>query len=173
MPRQKSKKTTPTKKERTPRKKKEIKKPASGAPVDKAIAVKTHTDKHYIFAVGRRKSSVARVRFYTEGPGEIIINRKPLNEYFPYFEFQNIVTAPLILTSKDKTGKYSIKVTGGGKRGQAEAVRLGISRVLLLRDATARPLLKAHGLLHRDSRIKERKKYGLKKARRAPQWQKR
>jgi len=127
----------------------------------------------YKFSVGRRKSAVARVRFFKDGQGDIIINGKPIGEYFPYFQFQNIIKEPLKLTGKLTEGRYTIKVSGGGTRGQAESIRLGISRILLQIDKNSRPILKAQKLLTRDPRVVERKKYGLKKARRAPQWQKR
>lgn len=127
----------------------------------------------YIFCVGRRKSAVARVRLYKNSEPEISINGKSLQEYFPYFEYQAIVTESLELTDQKKLGKFSIKVTGGGVKGQAESIRLGLSKILLKVDAAFRPQLKSRGLLTTDSRVKERKKYGLKKARRAPQWQKR
>jgi len=127
----------------------------------------------YIFTVGRRKSSVARVRYYRKGEGEIIINHLDYKKYFKYFEFQNIILEPLKLTNKSGQGKFSIKVSGGGLRGQAESIQLGISRLILKIDEKLRPLLRSKKLLTRDPRVKERKKYGLKKARRAPQWQKR
>ncbi len=126
-----------------------------------------------MFAVGRRKSAIARVRYYKSGSGEIIVNNKDFRKYFPYFEFQNTILEPLILTNKQDSGKFTIKVGGGGQRGQAESIRLGISRILLQSDEHLRSILKTKKLLTRDSRVKERKKYGLKKARRAPQWQKR
>jgi len=128
----------------------------------------------YIFAVGRRKTAVARVRYYKKGDSEILINGKEYQVYFPDFEFKNIVIKPLkVVGLAENFGKFSVKVKGGGKRGQAEAVSLGISRALEILDKKYRPVLKAEGLLRRDPRVKERKKYGLKRARRAPQWQKR
>jgi len=113
------------------------------------------------------------VRFLKKGEGEITVNDKPYQNYFNYFVYQNIINEPLLLTNSQKQGAYSIKVTGGGVRGQADAISLGISRILVQLDPNCRALLKTQKLLTRDSRIKERKKYGLKKARRAPQWQKR
>lgn len=138
--------------------------------VDKIDSVKK---RDYIFSVGRRKASVARIRYYKNGQGEVIINGKDFKEYFPYFEFQNTVLEPIILANNQGIGKFTIKVVGGGIRGQAESIRLGISRALLLNDENLRNTLKSKKLLTRDSRVKERKKYGLRKARRAPQWQKR
>ncbi|MCX6785580.1 MAG: 30S ribosomal protein S9 [Candidatus Komeilibacteria bacterium] len=128
----------------------------------------------YLFAAGKRKTAVARTRlnFKSEKTG-IEINGKTYQEYFPYFESQQLVEQPL--KKLNLLGKYfiSIKVAGGGKHSQAEAVRHGISRVLLKLDETFRKTLRGEGLLTRDSRKKERKKPGLKRARRAPQWQKR
>ncbi|MDP2683870.1 MAG: 30S ribosomal protein S9 [bacterium] len=127
----------------------------------------------YIFSVGRRKSSTARIRYYNKGDGEIIINTKDYKLYFPYFELQKIVEKPLHLVSKFGSGRFTILVNGGGKKGQAQSIQLGISRALLKNEDTLRPLLRSNKLLTRDPRVKERKKPGLKKARRAPQWQKR
>ncbi len=127
----------------------------------------------YTFAVGRRKQAVARVRMYPTGQGEITINARPLAEYFRGFELQHTVVGPLQVTQQEQHGAYTVKVAGGGIQGQAEAVRLGIARVLVKHDADVRIPLKRAGFLSRDPRVKERKKYGLKRARRAPQWQKR
>lgn len=129
-------------------------------------------ERSYIFAVGRRKEAVARVRYYPKMEKEIIINAKKYSEYFPSLSLQKIILTPLELTSFS-SGKIWIKVRGGGKKGQAESVRLGIARVLEKFDSNLRKILKRAGLLKRDARVKERKKYGLKRARRAPQWQKR
>lgn len=126
----------------------------------------------FIRAVGRHKKASARVRLIN-GKGEIVINGKPLAQYFPSIEWQQTVTSPLILISKEKTFNISVKVEGGGQIGQAKAIRLGIARTLIKYDEELKKILKADGLLKRDSRVKERKKPGLKKARRAPQWKKR
>ena len=137
-------------------------------------APKIHKVKqNYLFAVGRRKSSISRVRYFPNEPFDIIVNEKKYDQYFSYFTYQQAVMQPLKVINNDRIGLYHIRVTGGGLRGQAESTRLAISRVLLKQDLSIKPLLKAHGLLVRDSRVKERKKYGLKSARRAPQWQKR
>lgn len=141
--------------------------------VKEKVKVPTKSKIDYIFTVGRRKESVARVRYYSKGKGEITINNRDYKKYFTYFEFQNVILEPLNLTNKSGQGKFSIKVSGGGLRGQAESIRLGISRLILKIDPKLRPLLRSKKLLTRDPRVKERKKYGLKKARRAPQWQKR
>jgi len=124
------------------------------------------------YGTGRRKTSVARVRLIP-GEGNIIINGYPLTEYFGLKTLQLLVKQPLTLT--DTLGKYDViaKVSGGGFSGQAGAVRHGIARALLKVDMDFRPVLKKAGLLTRDPREKERRKYGLKKARKAPQYSKR
>lgn len=127
----------------------------------------------YIFAVGRRKEAVARVRWNAKEESKVTINGRAFAEYFPTFELQHIVMQPLVATQNDKLGSVSAKVAGGGINGQAESVRLGISRALVKVDPDLRLVLKRAGFLRRDPRAKERKKYGLKRARRAPQWQKR
>ena len=123
-------------------------------------------------ATGRRKSSVARVRLIP-GKGEIIINKKPLDDYFGMELLKREVKRPLQLTGNE--GKFDViaTVNGGGTTGQSGALRHGISRALCVADAANRPVLKAAGFLTRDPRMKERKKYGLKKARRASQFSKR
>lgn len=121
---------------------------------------------------GRRKSSVARVRL-VPGEGNVIINKRSLDTYFGYETLKRDVMQPLTLT--ETAGKYDVlvNVNGGGFTGQAGAIRHGISRALLVADPELRPALKKAGFLTRDSRMKERKKYGLKAARRAPQFSKR
>ena len=128
--------------------------------------------KPYFYGTGRRKNSVARVRVYT-GTGKITINDRDIDNYFGLETLKLIVRQPLVTT--DLLGKVDIVVTvaGGGVSGQAGAIRHGISRALLLVDESYRPALKAAGFLTRDPRMKERKKYGLKAARRAPQFSKR
>ena len=123
-------------------------------------------------AVGRRKSASARVKI-DKGEGKIMVNGKPYEEYFPYFELQAIVLAPLKALAKEKDLDFSVKVSGGGKHGQAVAVQHGIARTLVIWNEDFKKTLKTLGLLTRDARVKERKKPGLKKARRAPQWSKR
>ena len=124
------------------------------------------------YGTGRRKSSVARV-YLSAGKGEITINGRSIDDYFGTEILKTIVRQPLVVT--DTEGKFDVNVTvkGGGTTGQAGAVRHGISRALLEADADYRPALKKEGFLTRDPRMKERKKYGLKKARRAPQFSKR
>ena len=129
--------------------------------------------KQYQYGTGRRKSSVARVRLYEGGTGSIIINGREIDEYFGLDTLKLLVRQPLVTTNT--LGKVDIvcTVAGGGVTGQAGAIRHGIARALLQVNAEYRPLLKSAGLLTRDPRMKERKKYGLKAARRAPQFSKR
>lgn len=124
------------------------------------------------YGTGRRKSSVARV-YLTPGTGKITINKKDMDDYFGLDTLKLIVNQPFVVTNS--VGKYDVlvNVRGGGFTGQAGAIRHGISRALLEADADNRPALKKAGYLTRDSRMKERKKYGLKAARRAPQFSKR
>ncbi len=128
--------------------------------------------KPYFYGTGRRKKSVARVRLYP-GTGEITINGRSIDDYFGLETMKLIVNQPFGVTGT--VGKFDIvaNVTGGGISGQAGAIRHGVARALLNADAENRAALKAAGLLTRDPRMKERKKYGLKAARRAPQFSKR
>ena len=127
----------------------------------------------YYYGTGRRKSSVARVRVYENGTGNITINGRDIDNYFGLDTLKMVVRQPLVST--DLLGKVDVVVSvcGGGVSGQAGAIRHGISRALLVANAEYRPTLKAAGFLTRDPRMKERKKYGLKAARRAPQFSKR
>ena len=126
----------------------------------------------YFYGTGRRKESVARVRVYA-GTGKIIINGRDIDDYFGLDTLKLIVRQPLTLT--ETTEKFDIicRVNGGGVSGQAGAIRHGLSRALLQYDENLRPVLKKAGFLTRDTRMKERKKFGLKAARRAPQFSKR
>ena len=128
--------------------------------------------KPYFYGTGRRKNSVARVRVYT-GTGKITINDRDIDNYFGLETLKLIVRQPLAVA--DVEGKFDlvIRVNGGGVSGQAGAIRHGLSRALLQYDENLRPVLKKAGFLTRDPRMKERKKYGLKAARRAPQFSKR
>ena len=128
--------------------------------------------KSYFYGTGRRKSSVARVRVYN-GTGKITINDRDIDDYFGLETLKLIVRQPLNLTETADKFDIVCRVAGGGVTGQAGAIRPGISRALLQFDAELRPTLKKAGLLTRDPRMKERKKYGLKGARRAPQFSKR
>ena len=127
----------------------------------------------YFYGTGRRKSSVARVRVYENGTGAITINGRDIDNYFGLDTLKMVVRQPLVST--ELVGKVDVVVTvaGGGVSGQAGAIRHGISRALLTLNPETRPVLKAAGFLTRDPRMKERKKYGLKAARRAPQFSKR
>ena len=130
------------------------------------------TEKKYYYGTGRRKNAIARVRLI-EGNGKIIINGKDLDEYFGLETLKVIVKQPLTVTNS--TAKYDVisTVKGGGYTGQAGAIRHGIARALNDANSEYRPILKSNGFLTRDPRMKERKKYGLKKARKAPQFSKR
>lgn len=126
----------------------------------------------YVAAIGRRKQAVASVRL-TKGTGTIVINDKPLEVYFPLQSWQDMVRSPLKLVGMDKTQDVSVLVRSGGVVAQAEGVRLGISRALVESNEELKGTLKKAGYLTRDARMKERRKYGLKKARKAPQFSKR
>ena len=129
--------------------------------------------KKYFYGTGRRKSSVARVRVYENGTGSIIINGRDIDEYFGLDTLKLVVRQPLVSTEMTEKVDVVVTVTGGGVSGQAGAIRHGISRALLTLNPEYRPTLKSAGFLTRDPRMKERKKYGLKAARRAPQFSKR
>jgi len=129
--------------------------------------------KPYMYGTGRRKSSVARVHLFPGGTGKITINNRDIDDYFGLDTLKLIVRQPLALTSTVDKVDIEATVVGGGVTGQAGAIRHGIARALLEVDATYRPALKSAGFLTRDPRMKERKKYGLKGARRAPQFSKR
>ena len=125
-----------------------------------------------IHKIGRRKTAVARV-YLKEGKGTITVNKRELENYFPTGTLQYKVKQPLTLTNNESTYDITVNVFGGGNTGQAEAIRLGISRALCEINAEFRPLLKPHGLLTRDARMVERKKPGQKKARKRFQFSKR
>lgn len=126
----------------------------------------------YYYGLGRRKESTAKVRLY-HGNGNFRINNRKLNVYFKNIFLQNIIKEPFKTTGQKDKFDTSIKVSGGGPQGQSEAIRLGISRALVKKNPTYKVPLKKAGFLTRDPRQTERKKPGLKKARRSPQWQKR
>ena len=126
----------------------------------------------YFYANGKRKTSIARVRLYEDGKGDIVVNNKPVDEYFFGTLIGNI-KSPLKLANAQKLFDITVKVVGGGVSSQSDAIRHGISKALLEYDPELRKALKQAGYLTRDSRVKERKKFGLKRARRAPQWAKR
>lgn len=126
-----------------------------------------------ILATGRRKKAIARVFMLPNGKGEIIINKKTIDEYFPLDTLKLIARQPLALTGTTEKFDIKINVIGGGLAGQAGAICHGIARALVKADENLKPELKKAGFLTRDARMKERKKYGLKKARKAPQFSKR
>lgn len=137
------------------------------------MTTKTAPKGTYIYAVGRRKTAVAQVRLYP-GKGAVTINgQRPLTEYLPDPELQRIVLSPLTENNLDKNFDVTVLVRGGGKHGQADAIRLGIARAVEKHAPELRKPLKVAGYLKRDARIKERKKPGKKRARRSPQWSKR
>jgi len=127
----------------------------------------------YIEGIGRRKTAVARVRITPSSKESFVINDKNLVEYFPVFDLQKIVQEALSSSEIEQKFAVSVKVNGGGNKAQAESIRLGLSRALVEFDGEKRSVLKKLGFLKRDPRIKERKKFGLRKARRSPQWSKR
>jgi small subunit ribosomal protein S9 len=131
------------------------------------------TTQTYDRGTGKRKCAIAQVKLFSGGKGEIIVNGKPYQELFPRFEHRRNIERPFVVT--ETVGKFNVevKVIGGGVSGQAEAIRHGIARALVKANEQLRPLLRQEGLLTRDSRVKERKKYGLKRARKAPQYTKR
>ena len=125
------------------------------------------------WGTGRRKKAIARVRLIPGGNGTIVINDRTFEDYFPQGTLQYIVKQPLVEVNAEAKYDVFVNVVGGGYTGQAGAIRLGIARAVLEAEENSRPALKAAGFLTRDPRAKERKKYGLKKARRAPQFSKR
>ena len=136
--------------------------------------VKEKIEGKYIEAVGRRKTSVARIRLFSESrEGGYSVNQKESAIYFPTPELQKIVFDPLSKIKNLSKFRITAKVTGGGIHSQAEAVRHAVSRALIILDSESRKKLKKAGFLMRDARMKERRKFGLKKARKAPQWSKR
>ncbi len=128
--------------------------------------------KPLVQSTGRRKRAIARVRL-RPGTGQVTVNKRPLDNYFPSETHRMVVTEPLRLTTTEEVYDVDATIDGGGISGQAGALRLGIARGLLVLDEEYRPTLKRAGFLTRDSRKKESKKYGLKKARKAPQYSKR
>lgn len=127
----------------------------------------------YVSAIGRRKTSVAQARIYRRGTGRVFVNGKTLKSYFPTLSRYQAVMGPLEKSGMAVSADVSVKVIGGGETGQADATRLAIARALVKIDDALRSSLKSEGYLSRDARKTERKKPGLKKARRAPQWSKR
>ena len=137
------------------------------------MAKATTKKKVQFWGTGRRKKAIARVRLIPGGEGNIVINKRTIDQYFGLETLKFIVRQPLVLTSTLDKYDVAVNVSGGGTTGQAGAIRHGVARALCLADETLRPSLKAAGFLTRDPRMKERKKYGLHKARKAPQFSKR
>lgn len=130
-------------------------------------------DRAYFYALGKRKTARATVKLFPEGHGEIMVGGMKLSDWADDREMIQKIYLPLEILGFKKDFDFEIRVSGGGKRAQAEAIQLGIARALLRKSADYKPQLKEEGLLTRDSRVKERKKPGLKRARRAPQFSKR
>ena len=130
------------------------------------------SEESYVWGTGKRKCAIAQVRIFP-GQGEIIINDKPYQEAFPRVEHRRMIEHPLLATENMGKVCVMVKVNGGGLSGQAGAIRHGIARALVKENELFKPMLRKEGLLTRDARIKERKKYGLKRARKAPQYTKR
>lgn len=127
----------------------------------------------YLYAIGRRKTAIAKVRLIKNGKGLMTVNGRPMEEFFTTHESRSMITSPIKIAGLEGAVDVSAEVVGGGIMGQADAIRLGISRALCELNPTYRKTLKKLGYLKRDPRAKERKKPGLRKARRAPQWSKR
>ena len=132
----------------------------------------THREQRYYYGTGKRKNAIAQVRLYPEGD-EVVVNGRSLEQALPWVTWQTAALEPLLVTVP--LGKCTVvaKLQGGGTSAWGDALRHGISRALLVFDPELRKVLRSHGMLTRDARIKERKKYGLKRARRAPQYTKR
>ncbi len=190
MPKTKTKKTTERKNEQKEVKKAEVLELKAKEPEDADIEVEKIDDsmklnsngkEKYYQAIGRRKESVARIRFYTKKSTDIVedekalitVNGKDYTEYFTDINLRNILESPLRKLKSLNRFKATVVVHGGGLTGQADAIKHGLSRALVQFDINFKKKLKKAGFLTRDSRIKERRKYGLKKARKAPQWNKR
>ena len=138
-----------------------------------AHAAHAHAAGSYVYAIGRRKSAIAQVRLYPSGKGSVTVNDKPLKEYLPVDEMNEAVIGTLKTLGLDATADVVVKAHGGGIRGQSDAIKLGIARAAVKMNPDTRATLKPLGYMTRDPREKERKKYGLKKARKSPQWAKR
>lgn len=154
---------------RAPRAKKTPAKPAAEEAKPEIVA----PTGEYIYALGRRKTAVSKVRLFKKGTGQITVNGRQLEDYFGPLELRNLITGTLQAVGLEGAVDISADAQGGGVRGQADALRLGLSRALIELNPVWRKTLKKMGNLTRDPRAKERKKFGLKKARRAPQWSKR
>lgn len=127
----------------------------------------------YFQTIGRRKTAVAQVRLYPSGSGKVTINGRDISEYFHTETYRTNATSPLREVGKLDSVDVTVRTVGGGEVGQSDAVKMGIARALVKHDESLRAVVKAHGFLTRDARKKERKKFGLRGARRATQWRKR
>ncbi len=168
-----TKKSTKTTKDSKTAEKKEVKKVVEKKETTAKDSTKKMFSGKYIQAIGRRKTSVAQVRLYEKGSGDLVVNDLKGLEYFKKEDNINIALQPLKAVSKIKDFDISVIVKGGGILGQLDAVRHGIARALIKIDPELKSILKTSGYVTRDPRKKERKKPGLKKARKAPQWSKR
>ena len=135
--------------------------------------VQASAQQEYFYGTGKRKTSIAKVRLYLDDGGPILVNGKPMDEYFNWRPWQNVITEPFQVSETSNRFRVVVRVQGGGVHSQAQAIRHGIARALVVYEETLKPVLRRHGLITRDARIKESKKYGLKRARRAPQYTKR
>jgi small subunit ribosomal protein S9 len=135
--------------------------------------IQAETQQQYYYGTGKRKSAIAKVRLYPVESGPILVNGKPMEEYFNWDPWQVTINEPFQVTNTLRRFRVVVRVLGGGVHSQAEAIRHGIARALVAHDETLKPQLRRYGLITRDPRIKESKKYGLKRARRAPQYTKR
>ena len=136
--------------------------------------VQAETQQQYFYGTGKRKRAIARVRLYPNSDGgPMLVNGKLVEDYFNWLPWQVVINEPFRVTNTTNRFQLVVKVTGGGVNAQAEAIRHGITRALIVYDEGLKATLRRHGLVTRDSRIKESKKYGLKRARRAPQYTKR
>ena len=135
--------------------------------------VQSDAPQEYYYGTGKRKTAIAKVRLYLDDGGPIIVNGKTMEEFFNWNPWQVEITEPFRSTDTVNRFRVVARVLGGGVHAQAQAIRHGIARALVVYDETLKPTLRRHGFITRDSRIKESKKYGLKRARRAPQYTKR
>ncbi|HAA94902.1 MAG TPA: 30S ribosomal protein S9, partial [Dehalococcoidia bacterium] len=127
--------------------------------------VQAEANQPYFYGTGKRKTSIARVRLYPDEGGPILVNGKPMDEFFNWAPWQQIINEPFRISNLANKFRVVVKVAGGGVNSQAEAIRHGIARALVVSDASLKPALRRAGLITRDARIKESKKYGLKRAR--------
>ncbi len=158
---------------KTPVRKAAAKKPSVVLASEEKEAKVVRPTGDFVKTIGRRKEASAQVKLFPAGKGIITVNNRDYKDYFPRYDLREALLGSLKISGREATVDVSALVHGGGLRGQADAIRLGIARALITLDVGTRTTLKKAGHLTRDARVKERKKYGLKKARRAPQWAKR